>query len=494
VIPALPVLALAASSFHPRPFQGDPTGTVDGVFLEVETPRHRYYVHEPFELCVRLGVEKRLVEEFLVQPFQRSLDVPVRLEAPWLEGLPGTELLGDEDSLEEEPGDGTARGGKSLVLNEDRVVATQWGERVREGREYLVVEVRQRYLPLEAGVLEFRAPCLRYTFATEFEEDFFGDLVPGDRREGVVTAAGPRLTIVEPPAEGRPAGWSGAVGRFTLQARVARCEETVIELVLRIEGSGDLTHFEAPRLEELEPFHVLGKTEVHEPGRRILHYELVPVGGLPASLPPISFCYFDPTPPGEYRTVSTGAIPLEGADVAREGTTRGSPAPSPPRGPARRPSSTFLMLVLFAPPALLLAIWALLRNRHRLESAPEAPPSPPPEPTSVPLPAQPTHAPPSRERLVDGRPLRESVGGKDADARLAEALAARLRCSVPAVIAPDLEARLVRAGVPEDLAGRSARLLEELVAARYGGRDRADAAAAAEAILQELGAVPPRRV
>ena len=59
-----------------------------------------------------------------------------------------------------------------------------------------------------------------------------------------------------------------------------------------------------------------------------------------------------------------------------------------------------------------------------------------------------------------------------------------------AVIAPDLRARLAAAGVPVDLAARTAALLEALVAARYGsGAPSGDTEASARAIVEELEAL-----
>ena len=44
-----------------------------------------------------------------------------------------------------------------------------------------------------------------------------------------------------------------------------------------------------------------------------------------------------------------------------------------------------------------------------------------------------------------------------------------------AVISPDLEARLIRADIPPDLARNAAQRLQQLVASRYGGAPTTDA-------------------
>ena len=61
-------------------------------------------------------------------------------------------------------------------------------------------------------------------------------------------------------------------------------------------------------------------------------------------------------------------------------------------------------------------------------------------------------------------------------------------CPRPAVIAPDLEARLRRAGVPESLAARAAGLMAHLTAVRYGGPRRAGVDEEAAEVVEALEA------
>jgi hypothetical protein len=73
-----------------------------------------------------------------------------------------------------------------------------------------------------------------------------------------------------------------------------------------------------------------------------------------------------------------------------------------------------------------------------------------------------------------------------AEAMLAQVLAHRLQCTEAAVIGPDLEGRLRAAGVDPDLAGRVARLMEEMVAERYGGPRREHAGEEARSLARIL--------
>ena len=171
--------------------------------------------------------------------------------------------------------------------------------------------------------------------------------------------------------------------------------------------------------------------------RRTVTYDLAPLTANVTEIPSIPFSYFDPRVPG-YRVARTRAIPLE--------VRGGEPAPiEQPR--AKSPRSWLPLLVVAA---FLLAVVAWAAARKRGEPAPD--------------PAAAFHV----------------RAGADLATAFIAYLAARLQCPTASVNAPNLRARLTGAGVPTELAARAASLVEDLVAARYGGhmgdvgRDRAE--------------------
>jgi hypothetical protein len=83
---------------------------------------------------------------------------------------------------------------------------------------------------------------------------------------------------------------------------------------------------------------------------------------------------------------------------------------------------------------------------------------------------------------------RARAGGADLRRSFAEYLAARLRCSPSAVVAPELAARLAAAGVPQPLAARAAAMLDELEGARFGRWTPATTGSEASAMVRELEA------
>jgi hypothetical protein len=413
-------------------------------YLETETPRATYFVHEPFRLKLRIGLDREFFETNVVQMFSRELDVPVQVEAPWLDELEGMVRRHDPAPIGRR---------LSLALNDNVVEADRRDDRLRDNRPYTVLEITRTYVPAEPGDLVIPAPQLRFAHATRFKEDFVHGRMALDRRDALVVGRPLTLRILELPKEGRPPGFTGAVGRFSVHAEAApRTVEAgaVFALVLRIEGEGNLEFFDPPRLDGLAGrFHVYGMIDAKTATQRTITYDVAPLHAAVTKVPAIPFPYFDPQAPAAYRTVETAPIPL---------TVKGAGGRAEPSPPVDAPRSPALLIGALA---LAAALATLLWLRARRRSAPA------PAPAAT-----------FRDRV-----------GTDVAAAFTEYLAARLQCPLAAVIAPDLEARLTAAGVPGVLAERAAMLIEDLVAARYGGTasdDRTEASA--RALVEELEA------
>jgi len=425
------------------------------VSVEVVTPAGTCFVMERVPVTLRVSVDLADFEARSVRLFNRPMDLQMKVRAPWLEAWPGAILL---------PAASTGAAGEklSLVLNDD-VVALP----LAPDRDGIVTLTRTRtFLPERAGVLEIAAPVVTFAYATEFEEDFVRGRRPLDRHDVTVTGKPLRITVKALPEEGRPDGFCGAVGRFTVVAVAAPTAVTVgmgLTLTLRIEGEGNLARFDTPRLPGLTGFHVYGAIDDRAAPVRTIVYSLTSLEGGESGLPAIPFPYFDPTPPGRYRTAETAPIPLEVT------------GPALPRVPCavveveEDSGGPGLLLVGLAVLVLALGIgFVVLRVLRRDRAAPE-----------------PTPAEVFRERM--GRP------GADVEAALTGYLSTHLGCPPAAVISPDLRKRLVVAGVSEELAGRTAALVTGLVAKRYGGEGSGDERETARRVVRELDSIfaPP---
>ncbi|MGQ0613753.1 MAG: hypothetical protein ACT4PV_08460 [Planctomycetaceae bacterium] len=420
------------------------------VFVELEAAQASCFVEEPIRIVLRIGFDAETFRADAVQLFPRRLDLPVQIEARWNEAPPGTVMRARG------AGEGAAL---TLALDGEVAQAVERGERTVEGRRTTVVEIEKVLLATAPGELRLPAPRLRCALGTRFREDFLEGRVAVEWTDLVAEGRPLALTIHPLPEEGRPAGFGGAVGRFRVAAQATPLEMEAgasLQLVLRIEGHGNLERFDPPRLDALAGFHAYGLLDDRGAGARTITYDLAPLDATVRALPRIEFAYFDPEPPGAYKTAWTEAIPL--AVRPRPGSEPTEPAPPAKARPALWP---------FAAAALaLLALRLLLRARAR------------------------TRREASRARSAS-RALSTASGPALADA-LAEFLAAHLHCPAAAVISPDLPARLHAAGLPSALASRAASLLERLVGGRYGGTpptpaDAAEAREVAAALERTLG-------
>lgn len=335
----------------------DLTGTGE-VRLAVVPERATVYVGEALRLTIVVDVGRAFLETRMVQPFRRELDVPVQVQAGWLAELTApaarasagpTFALGSEvvhaDALERLSGDPPGEDGR--------------GPRV-------VLGVERRLPTTRVGPLRLGPPTVRFAYAESFRDDLLQGRVPSERLDAFVTGEGLELDVVPLPAEGRPALFSGAVGRFEVRGEVDRHALRVgdsLVFTLVVEGEGNLERFEPPRL-ALAGFDVRGTLDDrdadHEDGRRVVRYDLAPNATSVAGVPPVPFAFFDPGPPAAWRVVETDWIELD----VRPGPATAAPAPvREGRGAASRSRAT--AWIVGGALAAAVAVWFGLRRRAR---------------------------------------------------------------------------------------------------------------------------------
>jgi hypothetical protein len=429
-------------------------------FIEVETPRASAWLGETVRVRVRFGIEREFLENGVLQLFQRPLDVPVQVQASWLAGGSCAVLLIAED------GPGSA----AFALGDGIARARRMPEVLRDGVPYAEFEFERNFVLTCPGDWTLEGPTLRFAYATSFRVDAFGERTPADRLDGTLTGSGLRLPVLPLPEEGRPTGFSGAVGSFSVSAQAEPRELAVgdsLKLEIVLSGEGDLSRCTVPLIERVEGLRPQGWVDSMRDGARVITYDLVALAAGPTAVPSIEFSYFDPTPPGSYRTVGAEPIPLNVSTrmAAAQETERSAPAEPERRSLVRMAAYAVLLGGLLG--GLLGAVRGWQRRRdHDLTASQAAEAN--------------AHATAQEVLALAEKP----------DAELghafAEYLARRLECQVPAVIGPGLSARLVAAGIPSHKAAAAAALLDELVASRYGGGPLADAAQRARALVEEL--------
>ena len=343
-------------------------------------------------------------------------------------------------------------------------------ERIGPGGRSFEAHVYQR--PVFAlGPGEITIPPARLTYAVPITPSFFA-------REEHHEAKSPAVQIIaiDPPLDGRPPEYDGAVGRMRLATRVdtvARVGEP-LTLTVSIAGEGNVKLWPSPRLDvpwaEVVPFddrvRLTSDLETVR-GTKEFEFLLTPQRDGPVTLPAIRYAYWDPDleayrmAASEPRTLIVAPGRLARTEAADEPGTR-LPLRRVFRGPARTPWHD------------RLPVWAGLM----LLPIPAV---------AVVLARRPQRARRRRPAAVRLRAMRR-VGGTcdpaEVRAALCEAVVERLGLDPTRPRDADALARSARrAGVTAESVGRLRNALAALEAAAYGTagvRRRVDAAAAVD--------------
>ena len=199
----------------------------------------------------------------------------------------------------------------SAVLQLDPFQPLATEPTTRDGRTVELRRFRCSARALTPGPLTV-APILHATALEETRSYFF---VQQYQRPLAVRVAPLQRDILPLPAAGRPDDFSGAVGRFTLQAGVAPRDVAVGDLVnvtLTVEGDGSLEGAAAPRLAPPAGFRAYDLQPVaaeSRGNRRVYRQTLVPLNATARQIPTATFAFFDPYG-GQYRRAAVGPFAL----------------------------------------------------------------------------------------------------------------------------------------------------------------------------------------
>lgn len=272
------------------------------LFVEVDAPAAPVYVQQRVPLVVRIGYDAAFCREFAIPLFQQRLDQPFLVVLPWQQAREDRAV-----TLREGPADGVR------VAVGDRVQRfAPAGERTQDGRRYTLLELRADWLPLAGGEQPIEPVELRYAFASRFEDHLLRGRQPLDRQDAEVRSARRVLQVRELPAAGRPAGFQGAVGEFTVVARASAAAVPLggtFTLEVEVAGPGNLDRMPPLPWPELPGFIVQGLVEQRTPAARLGRFDVLAVREGAMAVPPVPFVFFAPVD-GAYRTVQTAPVPL----------------------------------------------------------------------------------------------------------------------------------------------------------------------------------------
>lgn len=195
-------------------------------------------------------------------------------------------------------------------------------------------------IPQKAGALTIdpaEIVCLvnvrnqRRSSGSIFDEFFENDYVTTRRR---VTTPAAAVQVSALPA-GAPAGFSGGVGDFTVQARLSKDTlktHDAASLLVTITGKGNVSLLEAPRINfppDFEVYDVKSSAKTDKggtSGSKTFEYPFIPRSPGDFSLPPVQYAYYN-TSTHRYATAATDSLHLSvlrsaaGAQVADGGNT-----------------------------------------------------------------------------------------------------------------------------------------------------------------------------
>jgi hypothetical protein len=334
----------------------------DIVRLSITTTPARVYPLHPFTVSLNLDLRSLSVPDEEVEPLANQRSLPT-LSIPWVDdeqlakGLqplePWERWLQTYRRERNERRLGSLRGSVSInglqryVNPLDRFFADDQAFGLDEAFDpFAPVEPRRRE---QDQRIAFRVPPVRvrlpddqgretnywrYRFSRRFAAHARGtyrfgpatfkgdrtDYAPGsDSQDELLYALAEPLEIVlaEPPRAGRPASYTGAIGRFTCGAELTPTQAEVgqpLTLTVSIQGTGTLDETFAPQLDGLPE--LKGAFRIYEPtaetvrDQRRFTYRVRPLQSLVTEFPSLAWSYFD-VDAEQYVTLRTPAIPLQ---------------------------------------------------------------------------------------------------------------------------------------------------------------------------------------
>lgn len=244
------------------------------------------------------------------------------------------------------------------------------------GEWYDLFIAHQTIFPLAPGPVTVPAAALRYSVPVALQ--FLSQEEPHELRDGPL-----KLVVLPLPHGGRPANFSGAVGRGLRLARtatpsVARAGEAVsVEITLA--GEGNATLWPAPDLAWPPDARAyadntddhLTLTDGRIGGEKTFRYVVVPSRAGALALPGVRYTYFDPIANRfEQVTLAAGALPVRTGEAPS--AERGALPVLPPQGepwPRRvvglLPGWLWLLLLAAAPLALRIRLPRRQRTARR---------------------------------------------------------------------------------------------------------------------------------
>ena len=230
---------------------------------------------------------------------------------------------------------------------------------VVDGVQYNVVTFRSAITPVKAGELEISPVRLNCDVIVQsgnrgsLFDDFFGGADPfsgmfGEARPLEVVSNSAKLSVAALPRDGRPPGFGGAIGKFSLDVAVRPARGQIgepLKLVISVTGEGNFSAIRQPEVLPDPAWRVYSGSEQFVPadaagrsGTKTFEVTMMALKET-SQTPAVEFSYFDPDT-GKYVTLKGGPEPvtISGGQAPPAPTPIQKSAPSTASGPAPAPS------------------------------------------------------------------------------------------------------------------------------------------------------------
>ena len=211
-----------------------------------------------------------------------------------------------------------------------------------QGRQFLVTEFKKAIFPQETGTLTLPSSRLATQLVVEDpRRRSFGSLFGRSQTKAKVLSTQP-IELQVRPLPAAPAGFSGLIGDFKIRSQLSRAELKVGEsttLKVIVSGTGNPQMIGQPTIPELTGFKIYDNPPVTKisrdnsgiRGRKTYIKDLVPITAGELSVPALALTYFDPAA-GSYRTQTTPALHLAVAPADGQEELRLTESNSPTTG------------------------------------------------------------------------------------------------------------------------------------------------------------------
>lgn len=259
--------------------------------------------------------------------------------------------------------------------SDDRFIRTEFPDEPRQrqeqvnGQPFVVVEWDTVLTPIRSGRASLSASLVLVYETGQTRRDLFGPRAVQDQVR--LTTGATEWEIRDLPRADRPASFTGAVGRFEVEARLsAREAETgePLTLVLEVRGEGNFGRIRAPEIPETDGWRIypprsqMKQEDVPFRGVKSFEYIVTPTHASVEEAPPVAFSWFDPQR-REWQEEVLGPEPVRVRPGASMGSGRtaagtGASAAEPAGGDTIRPMAhTFGRSRSLAPPWRQPSFW-----------------------------------------------------------------------------------------------------------------------------------------